>query len=146
MPFETGPHIQAAAFCEQVIEDKTGLLSLIRIIDVITHTEARPEPPLEMPPVNWRMKLVLSLKPDRARGRHEIKIVPEEPSGEVEAPMQLSVYMDGEERGQNIIFDVAYTFTLEGLYWFQVLFDDALLTKMPFRVKYQRIVQPGKLV
>lgn len=140
MPFETGPHIQVAAFCEQVIEDKTGVLSLIRIIDVLTHTASGPEPPAEMPPVRWRLKLVLTLKADRARGRHEIRIVPEQPSGETKQAMQLSVNLEGEERGQNIVADVVYEFALEGLYWFNVYFDETLLTRMPFRVKYQRLV------
>lgn len=146
MPFETGPHIQVAAFCEQVIEEKTGVLSLIRLIDTVTQTESGSEPPAEMPPLTWRMKLVLALKPDRARGRHEIKLVPEQPSGETKEPMQLSVNLEGEERGQNIIFDMVFTFAFEGLYWFNVFFDDTLFTKMPFRVKYQRIIQTRKLV
>ncbi len=80
MSLETGPYIQAAAFCENVIEDKTGVLSLIHLIDTLTHTVGGPEPPAEMPSVPWHMKLVLRLKAGRARDRHEIKIVPELPS------------------------------------------------------------------
>lgn len=30
---ETGPYLKAAAFCGDVIEDKDGVLSLIRVID-----------------------------------------------------------------------------------------------------------------
>ncbi len=33
MSLETGPYIQAATFCENVIEDKTGVPSLIHLID-----------------------------------------------------------------------------------------------------------------
>lgn len=140
MSLETGPYIQVATFCENVIEDKTGVLSLIRLIDTLTHTAAGPEPPTEMPPVPWHMKLVLMLKAGRARGRHEVKIVPELPSGETKDPIILTVHMEADERGQNLITDIAFTFTMEGLYWFNVYFDDALFTKMPFRVKYMRLV------
>ncbi len=88
--------------------------------------------------------MVLALKPDKARGRHEIRVIPEQPSGETQKPMELSMNMEGEDRGQNIVFDVAFTFTMEGLYWFNVYFDGSLLTKMPFRVKYQRLVTGGR--
>lgn len=139
MLFETGPYIQAAAFCENVIEDKTGALSLIRLIDTLTHTESGSEPPSEMPPVPWHMKLVLMLKAGRARGRHEIKIVPELPSGETKTPLIFSVHMEADERGQNLLADIAFTFIMEGLHWFNVYFDDALFTKIPFRAKYMRL-------
>ncbi|MBA7691204.1 hypothetical protein ES703_99746 [subsurface metagenome] len=140
MGFDQGPYIRVAGLCEQVIEDKTGVLSLIRIIDTITHTEARPNAPPEMPPVTYPMKMVIMLKSGRARGRHELKIVPELPSGEVKPPLTRSVQMEGEERGVNNIINMAFTFTMEGLHWFNVYLDDSLLTRIPLRIKYNRIV------
>ena len=140
MGFEQGPYIQMAGLCEQVIEDKTGALSLIRIIDTITHTEARSDAPPEMPPVTYPMKMVIMLKSGRARGRHELKMIPELPSGEVKPPFTRSVQMEGEERGFNNIVNMLFTFEMEGLYWFNVYFDDSLLTRIPLRIKYNRIV------
>lgn len=140
MPFETGPYIQAATFCENVIEDKTGVLSLIRVIDTLTHTASGPEPPGEMPPIQWKMKLVIMLKPGQARGRSEVKVVPQPPSGETGPSIIYSLYFETEDRGANLVLDVAYTFTMEGLYWFVVYLDDAFFTKIPFRVKYMRVV------
>ena len=140
MAFETGPYIQAAGFCDQVIEDKTNALSLIRMIDVLTHTEARPDAPEEMPPVTHRMKLVIMLKPGSARGRQELKIVPEQPSGETKEPIMMSVQLAGEERGANVIADVVFTFVMEGLYWFNVYLNDVLFTKIPFRMQYRRLL------
>ena len=140
MTFEQGPYIQAAALCEQVIEDKTGVLSFIRIIDTITHTEARPDAPIDMPPVTYPMKMVIMLKSGRARGRHEIKIIPELPSGEVKPTFTRSIQLEGEERGANSIINLMFTFTMEGLYWFNIYLDDSLLTRIPMRIKYNRIV------
>jgi len=138
--FEQGPYIQMAGLCESVIEDKTGALSLIRIIDTITHTEARPDAPTEMPPVTYPMKMVIMLKSGRARGRHELKIAPELPSGELKSPITKSIHMEGEERGFNNIFNMFFTFTMEGLYWFNVYLEDSLLTRIPLRIKYSRVV------
>jgi len=140
MQFEQGPYIQMAGICEQVIEDKAGVLSLIRVIDTITHTQARPDAPAEMPPVTYPMKMVIMLKSGRARGRHELKIVPELPSGEVKSSITRSIQMEGEERGVNRIINMLFTFTMEGLYWFNVYLDDSLLTRIPLRIKYNRIV------
>jgi len=137
---EQGPYIQMAGLCEQVIEDKRGALSLIRIVDTITHTEARPDAPAEMPPVTYPMKMVIMLKSGRARGRHELKIVPELPSGGLKDPLIRSIQMEGEERGVNNIINMVFTFTMEGLYWFNLYLDDSLLTRIPLRVKYNRIV------
>jgi len=36
MTFENGPYLQAAVFCQDVIEDRSGVLSLIRLIDTLT--------------------------------------------------------------------------------------------------------------
>jgi hypothetical protein len=140
MQFEQGPYIQMAGLCDQVIEDKTGALSLIRIIDTITHTEARPDAPIEMPQVTYPMKMVIMLKSGRARGRHELKIIPELPSGELKPPLAQSIHMEGEERGVNRIINMLFTFTMEGLYWFNVYLDDSPLTRIPLRIKYNRIV------
>jgi len=140
MTFEQGPYIQVAGLCDQVIEDKTGALSLIRIIDTITHTEARPDAPMEMPPVTYQLKMIIMLKSGRARGRHELKIIPQLPSGEDKSPFSRTVHMEGEERGVNTIINMVFTFTMEGLYWFNVYLGDSLLTRVPLRLKYDRVV------
>lgn len=140
MTFEQGPFIQAAALCEQVIEDKTGVLSLIRMVDTITHTEARPDAPIDMPPVTYPLKMVIMLKSGRSRGRHELKITPELPSGEIKHTFTRSIQLEGEERGTNNIINMLFTFTMEGLYWFNIYLDDSLLSRIPMRIKYNRIV------
>lgn len=139
MPFEEGPYIQMAAFCEQILEDKTGVTSVIRIIDTVTQTATGAEPPGEMPRFSYSMKLVLMLKSGRALGRHDITIIPQLPSAETHEPFVRSIHLEGEERGINLILNMTYTFEQEGVHWFQVYFDDDLLTKIPFRVKYERI-------
>jgi hypothetical protein len=143
MTSEQGPFIIAAALCEQVIEDKTGVLSLIRIIDTITHTVTREDAPLDMPPVTYPMKMVIMLKSGRARGRHELRISPELPSGELKQSITQSVQFEGEERGINHIINMVFTFTIEGLYWFNIYLDDVLFTKVPLRMQYNRRVIPG---
>ena len=139
MPFEGGPYIQAACFCNMALEDKTGTLSLIRIIDNVVHTEVGPSPPEEMPPVPFTGKLVLMLKSGRAIGRHTLKVEPELPSGETEGNIILTIHFEGEEKGQNVVTDLRYIFKHEGLYWFNIYLDDEKMTAIPFRVRYNRL-------
>jgi hypothetical protein len=139
MAFETGPYIQAACFCNMVLEDKTGVLSLIRVIDTLTHTAQGPNPPDDMPPIHFEGKLVLMIKSGQAVGRHDLKIVPELPSGELHDPISMSVHFDGEEKGQNIVSNLKFVFAHEGLYWFNVYLDEAKLTAIPFRIRYNRV-------
>lgn len=139
MAFEEGPYIQAACFCSAVIEDKNGVLSLIRIIDTLTHTEAGSSPPEDIPPVQYSMKLVLMLKSGTARGRSTLQIVPELPTGETQDSFTVTVHFEGEEKGQNVVMDINYTFKYEGLYWFHIILEEHKLTSIPFRVKYNRV-------
>ena len=139
-PFEYGPYVQVAAFCERVLREGDGVLSLIRIVDVITHTEHGPDPPREMPEIRYPLTIVLTLKSGRARGRHEITITPELPSGETLPAQTFTVQMEGEGRGVNVIGPVDIPYTIEGLYWFSIRFDDQILTRLPLQVRYSRTV------
>jgi len=139
-PFEWGPYVQVAAFCERVLREADGVASLIRLVDVITHMEHRPDAPEEMPVVRYPLTLMLSLKSGSARGRHEISITPEQPSGETLPPLTMSIRMEGEGKGTQILSRIDIPYRLEGLYWFHVRFDGQVITRMPLEVRYSRLV------
>jgi hypothetical protein len=139
-PFERGPYVQIAAFCERVLREADGVVSLIRVVDVIAHTEQGPTPPEEMPEFHFPLFLVITLKSGTARGRHDITIIPEQPSGETLPPITLSVNMEGEGKGINITSRIDLPYKMEGLYWFNVQFDRQLITRLPLEVRYSRMV------
>lgn len=138
--FERGPYIQIAAFCERILREADGVVSLIRVVDVITHTESGPTAPKEMPEFHFPLFLVITLKSGTARGRHDIMIIPEQPSGETLQPVTLSVNMEGEGKGTNITTRIDFSYKMEGLYWFIVQFDDQVITRLPLQVRYSRMV------
>jgi len=139
-PFERGPYVQLAAFCERALREGDGVLSLIRVVDVITHTERSPSPPDTMPEFHYPLTLVITLKSGTARGRHEVNIIPEQPSGETLPPANTSVNFEGEGKGVNIVTRIDIPYRYEGLYWFSVLINDQLITRMPLEVRYARMV------
>lgn len=143
MASESGPYITVATFCEQVIEDKAGVLSLIRIVDRMEITAQGPAAPEEMPPqiINWF--LVLILKSGMARGSHEIKIVTELPSGITIDPVILSAHLEGGNRGKNFVSRLGMKIEEPGIYWFKIYVGDQFYTQVPLEVIYSRMVTPS---
>ena len=138
--FERGPYIQAALICEKVIEDKEGVLTLVRVIDRVTHSLIGPGAPEKMPPINYPLSLVVMLKSGPARGTYPLRVDLEHPNAERQPGAIFPVHLEGEERGQNLILNMTVLFKEPGLYWFDVYFEDNLLTRIPLRVLYSRTV------
>lgn len=138
-PFERGPFLQVAALCEKVLREADGVVSLIRLVDRVTNTVQGQNAPDEMPEVRYPLTLVVSLKAGVARGRHDVTITPELPSGETMPPITMAVQMEGDARGVNLIAQIDIPYRLEGLYWFNIRFDQTPLTRIPFEVQYARL-------
>jgi hypothetical protein len=131
---QEGPYVQVAGFCDTFIEDKRGVMSLIRMIDTLI-TEAQ-----GVAPLSPGMNLIIMLKSGAARGRHELTITPKTPSERELPPLLFTVHFEGEEKGVNVAARMNMTLDEEGVYWFAVKIDNALITNVPLRVRYSRMV------
>lgn len=145
MPFERGPYVTTATFCERVLQEASGVLSLIRVVDRMTTNASGPAPPEEMPSARLDWTLVITLKSGDARGSHPVRITPQLPSGETLRPITLSAHFEGDNKGQNLISQINMELKLPGIYWFHIHVDDQLMTKVPLEVIYSRVVTPGPL-
>ena len=137
MPFDGGPYLKAAVFVNMVIHGNDNVLSLIRVIDRLTSTAQGPEPPSEMPPAQFNMTAVIMLTAGRARGSHELRIVREAPDGSREDVWTGGILLEGENKAHNVTLQLAETFDLEGVYWYDVYIDGDFMTRMPFQIIYQ---------
>ena len=135
-----GPYLLAAFFCEKILREQDGVVSFIRQIDRLIVNASGPQAPTQMPMTNFSANFVVLLKSGEARGRHDIRVVREGPSGirDAEDLVSTTVFLEGEERGAGILANINMSFDQEGLYWFDVYADETLMTRMPFRVIYQR--------
>ncbi len=133
-----GPYIQVATLCETALQEANGVLSIIRSIDRIVVTAQGTQMPTELPEGNLSLTLVIMLKSDDARGRHPVTVRIQRPDGVTLPPHDFDVMFEGEERGVNLILQLQVE-ALEGLYWFDVLVNEQLLTRVPLRVIYQRV-------
>lgn len=136
MPGESGPWIATAVFCEDVIEDKQGVLTVIRIIDRLTFGAQGPQVPNEMPPIEFPIKLLVGLKAGSARGRGILRVEVESPDGLVHTGPSMGITFISPGTGVNRIFQIQMQIVLEGLYWFNIYFDHQLLTRAPLHVVY----------
>lgn len=123
-----GPYLAAAFLCEKVLQEKDEAVSIIRIIDRVTWTVPASTSPETLPPIALNLSAFVSLKSGNARGRHTIKWRAETPSG-IKLPEQLlPALFEGEDRGVNLILILNIVIDQEGVYWFDVLLEEQLLT------------------
>ncbi len=150
--FETGPYIQAALFCERVLDEKDNVKSLIRVIDRMNVQAVGQAPPEKMPEVERELILVLMFKSGEATGPVPIKLTLTRPSGLVDKDpvWEGTVHFEGGTRGHNLVLRVRTQFKNTGPYWYNVYVGDSLATRIPYEVIYttmrvsgQAPTQPG---
>lgn len=142
--FELGPYLAAAVICENVIEDKTGVLSAIKIVDRVTRTAVGLEPPRVMEPFEYEFYILISLKTGENPGVFRVTVQAIKPTNERLPPFNYSAHLESPaDRGVNIVGKVRIPFDVDGLWWFDVLINDFRVTRMPFRVIYLPQQIPG---
>lgn len=146
-----GPYIALAVLCENALEDKDGVTSLIRIVDTFkirTQTSAGKYIPSEaiaaLAPTlapTLTFQVVIGIKAGNARGRRTLKIIPKTPSGKQLGETILPITLDGEKepRGSMLRASTTIVVSEEGLYWIDVLLNNELVTKIPFSVIYEQV-------
>jgi hypothetical protein len=135
---DTGPYLKAAVICSDVIEGKDGALSLIRVIDRLTVTAVGSGPSAEMPASKYPLCVVIMFISGRAKGSKDVVLRVERPDASTYDAWSGTLFLEGEDRGANLVIRAEIEFGLQGLYWFDVYFEGARITRMPFRVIYQR--------
>ena len=135
-----GPYLLVACLCENVVQRADGVLTLVNILDRVNITTQAPGAPETLPPTPWGVNLVVILKSGRARGRHEMRVAIDAPDLQSMLPSVMTLNFEGDDdRGIQVVQQVRMMLNTEGLYWFNILLEDRLLTKIPLRVTYTRI-------
>lgn len=135
--FQDGPHLAAALLCERVIEEKDGVKSLMRLVDRIVARAGGPNVPDAMPPLTTNLTLFLSMKAGKKEGRHQIRIKLIHPAGrELPDMIQGINFESSEARGIDVRLILNLILDQDGLYWFEVYFDELFMTRVPLRVLY----------
>jgi hypothetical protein len=149
---EAGPLLAAALLCERVIEDKEGVLSIIRIVDNFTVSRTLPvvAPPPDSTPVIV-VTLLVSFKAGQAKGTYQVESRLRAASGKPLKGMgeqpNPSFTFSGEqpEQGANIVINAGVPANEPGLYYFDILLDGSPVTSVPFRIREQDRTVPQPL-
>lgn len=135
-PQWSGPWVQAAVFCSLALTDQTGAISFIRVIDRVTHSPVVTDPHAEMQPFEYQITIGISLKAGSAIGSETIEFRREEPSGLQTPVFAVPMLFEAPDRGVNMVLEAQLQFSTPGLYWFDVVLGDHVLTRMPLRIVY----------
>jgi hypothetical protein len=142
----SGPYLTMAVLCQHALVEKDDVLSVIRVIDrLVTPVPVNPAVPRATPAVAINLTAVLQFKSGAARGAYMIALRPEAPSGLRMPHTELSILFEGEDRGVNVVIALSMTVEQEGLYWFDVLLDGTLVTRIPLRIVFQWLSVGGPL-
>jgi hypothetical protein len=134
-----GPHLSVAVLCEKVLQEITGTISVIRIIDRVTVSAQGARAPETMPAFPIRLTALLLFRSGEAKGSYTVALQPVAPSGIRPQGVSAQMLLEGEDRGAQLIFDINFNATEEGVYWFDVSVNSELITRIPLRVVYQRV-------
>lgn len=132
-------YLQIAVFCEKVLQEADGVISLIRVVDRFTVRGAS----AEMGNHVLKFTIVILFKSGFLRGKQKIHIRPLSPNKRELPAMEIPTLFEGDEdRGNGTIANIDFVVNEEGLYWFDVFLNEELVTRMPLRVLYQQVGTP----
>jgi len=131
------PYLKYGVTCEKVLQEKDGVLSLIRIIDKFVLTITGKEPPNELPPEVAPLTIVMGWA--GGLGSHEASFSITRPDGTTQkSPQTWSFHLDALHRGHSIILSVPVEVTKAGVYWIEFILNGEVKGRTPFQVVYQR--------
>jgi len=135
---EDVPFVSLAAFCDRVLQESDGTLSLIRIIDRVTVVALEGVLPEQMPAMVVHVNAALGFKSGAVQGTRDITLRVKNPQDKVqEEKPPFPVHFQGGNQGINLVFTLGFETRREGVHWIDVLVGDHVVTSMPLEVVYQ---------
>lgn len=136
-----------AAICENVLQDKDGVMSLIRVIDAFSiQAKSMPTgesiPPSVMPFFQPTISFYIAIgfKAGDAKGRRRLRVILKSPSnntiGETLVPFTFDTAK--EPRGTTMVLPMSLAIKEDGMYWIDVFVNDVLMTRIPLRVGFDQ--------
>jgi len=137
----SGPYIAGAFLCEKVLVEPGNVPTFVRVVDRFTvPTFSGPLPPgVQIPQQMVQATLVIMLKSgDLGAGKHAMRIRLQKPDLTYLPESPASVFFQGgDDNGAMLMMPVMMAAPEEGLHWFEIFFEDGLLTRIPMRVIHQ---------
>ena len=136
------PWVQVAAICHTALIENTGQLSVIRITDRVAVAGVMPQ--MQAQPL--QLTMVVVIKSGDMHGQYNVKIRCTSPTGQETMSQEIMFLFEGGDRGVQSLIPMAMVVTETGTYWFDVLLEEEVLTRVPLTVLYQRIQLPPGMI
>lgn len=139
-----GPFVQSALFCDRLLQEAdSGTISLIRLIDQFTIPWLVPASAASddegFASANLQGTLLIGLKSGDLRGDHVVILEMRDPDGLMGRSRAYPITFEGGEQGLNLILPFDIRPSSAGVYWFSVLLEERVLTRVPIGVVYETI-------
>lgn len=128
------PWVTVAAVCENLLQEKDNVFAVVRVVDRFNiHT------PSEIPPGaagKLAMNAMVAVKAgDAPAGHHVIRIVINYPNGTTKPLPDFPCELNGDPaHGYTLGISLDLEVKEFGLHWFDVLWDEQVLTRIPFTI------------
>jgi hypothetical protein len=128
-----GPFVALAVLCQRMDRQADGSADVMGIVDGLTlDASVQPEPTHEAPTV--KLTALVSIRAGDVRGGHRLAIRSRYPSGDVGPSMSRLVDLTDQMPAATLSVPLELELEQLGTYWFDVTFDDDLLTRIPLLV------------
>ena len=133
------PLIAVACFCENILTEKDGVLSAIRIVD--TYTIPQIPEGAQMPDGLQGVIMLnglITLKSGDFAGSGKVSLVMQRVTGDrvaLSPPEGWPVTLNGGEHGSSIQLHMPLGIKNFGLVWFDVLWNDEVITRIPLKLQ-----------
>jgi hypothetical protein len=136
--FPTGPFVSMAVFCERLDRQPDGTVDVVGVVDGVSLSSADVDPggdAFDTTAPVVRLLGLVSIRAGEARGRHTLSLRAHFPDGELGATLTRPIELTDQAPGATIGFPFELEARDTGTYWFDVAYDDTLLTRIPLVVE-----------
>lgn len=134
------PYLQTACVCEKILIEPDQVPSIIRIVGKFIVTPQTIQP--ADIPIGFPVSLFISLKGGEFKGKGKVNIFSTRPDGSEGPKSQNEVEFTTPLTTAQIKAEFHVISPQNGIYWFSVLWNEELLTKIPLEVEVTKPSQP----
>jgi hypothetical protein len=122
------PFVQAACVCEKLLVETDGVASLVRIFDTVQLTARENQFP------DVVLTGFVSLKSSGQIGTFTVGMRMRRPDGRGGKLLTFSAKFERDGAGVNTRIDITVKTPVAGLYWFDILWGEDVLTSIPITI------------
>lgn len=138
----TKPFVEVACICEQVIIDKTNVASIIRIVDQFSAEIPENLPPA-FPP-GFPITIYVRLKSGGPARSGKVTVQAKRPDGTLGGKIEANMKFEAPQHGVHFQSQFHIVKPQDGVYWFEVYWDEEHLTSFSAHVTVKSVPMPAQ--